>query len=56
MIYRRINDDKNAIRVFNNIQEKLKKQPTQIVNVSNIFIRYSLYQEARFIFVLRRFF
>ena len=52
MIYRKINEDKNASRVFNNIQEKLKKQPTQIVNVSNIFIRYSLYQEALDLYLL----
>ena len=31
---------------FLNIQEKLKKNSNQIVNVSNIFIRYTMYQEA----------
>ena len=46
MIYRKINEDKNASKVFKNIQENLKKQSTQIVNVSNTFIRYALYQEA----------
>ena len=57
MIYRKMNENKNMIRVYKNIQEKLKKQFTQIVNVSNTLIRYSLYQEAlRFIFVSRGFF
>ena len=46
MIYRKTNEDKNATRVFNKIKEELKNQSAQIVNISNTFSRYSLYQEA----------
>ena len=52
MIYRKMNENKNGIKFYKNIQEKLKKQSTQIVNVSNTFIRYSLYQEALDLYLL----
>tara|TARA_B100000683_G_scaffold168219_1_gene162158 strand:+ start:1690 stop:3477 length:1788 start_codon:yes stop_codon:yes gene_type:complete len=52
MIHRKINEDKNASKVFKNIQEKLKKEYTQIVNVSNKFSGYALYQEALDLYLL----
>ena len=52
MIHRKINEDKKASKVFKKIQEKLKKEYTQIVNVSNKFSRYALYQEALDLYLL----
>tara|TARA_B100000902_G_scaffold395993_2_gene455816 strand:- start:9329 stop:11116 length:1788 start_codon:yes stop_codon:yes gene_type:complete len=52
LIYTKLGDRKNSDKILKDIKRKLEKNPNQVINICNLFIKYSFYQEALDIYML----